>query len=217
MTTAARLRSIQTVGLALTTVVVASSLSLGLIVDCVHSASVPKKCESTQSVTVQDQKHESQVVATLVEPELNYMVYPLTSLVGNLKSPNSEDMTRLAQTVWGEARGCSIEEQAAVIWCIFNRVDDKRWPDTIEEVCVQSQFHGYDSKNPVEDGLYDLAVDVWYRWQLERAGEQNIGRILPNEYVFFHGDGIDNHFRTEYEHSGQYWDWSLESPYSQEG
>jgi len=54
----------------------------------------------------------------------------------------------------------------------------------------------------------ELAIDVLTRWL--NGGE---GRVLPEEYVFFHGDGVHNHFRIEYKHNGQYWDWSLDSPY----
>lgn len=127
------------------------------------------------------------------------------------------DITRLAQAVWGEARGVTSKaEQAAVIWCIFNRIDDPRWPDTIESVCVHSQFHGYGPDNPVEPELYDLALDVYARYYREKAGDGASGRTLPKEYVYFHGDGDVNHFRIEYESTGELWDWSLPSPYAED-
>lgn len=125
-----------------------------------------------------------------------------------------EDITRLAQTLWGECRGVkSKARQAAVVWCVLNRVDDPRWPDTIEEVCINSQFNGYDPSHPVDPELYDLALDVWQRWQREKAGETDVGRVLPAEYVFFHGDGRENHFRTDWEDMSTFWDWSLPDPY----
>lgn len=121
---------------------------------------------------------------------------------------------RMAQALYGEARGVeSKERQSAVIWCILNRVDDPRWPDTIEEVCIQSQFNGYDPNHPILPELYELTLDVYTRWIREKSGETNVGRTLPSEYVFFHGDGRENHFRTEYMDTGVYWDWSLENPY----
>ena len=127
------------------------------------------------------------------------------------------DITRLAQTVWGEARGVTSKaEQAAVIWCVFNRIDDPCWEDTIEEVCIASQFHGYDPDNPVEPELYDLALDVYARYYREKAGDGASGRTLPKEYVYFHGDGNVNHFRIEYESTGEFWDWSLPSPYAED-
>ena len=121
----------------------------------------------------------------------------------------------LAKTVYGEARGCSTTEQAAVIWCILNRVDDARdfWPDDIIGVAAQpEQFRGYDAGHPVTREHYELALDVIDRWQREKNGEADVGRVLPSEYLYFHGDGEHNHFRTAYA-GGQTWDWSLGSPY----
>ena len=39
-----------------------------------------------------------------------------------------------------------------------------------------------------------------------------IKRVLPPEYMWFHGDGRHNHFRDSYR-GGNRWDWSLDSPY----
>ena len=126
---------------------------------------------------------------------------------------NEADVEMLAKLVWGEARGCSATEQAAVIWTVLNRVDseDPIFPDTIQKVVTQPwQFVGYHPNHPVEQDKVELARDVLTRWLT--GGE---GRVLPKEYVFFHGDGIHNHFRKEFEHNGQYWDWSLGSPYEE--
>lgn len=123
----------------------------------------------------------------------------------------------IAKTVYGEARGCSATEQAAVVWCILNRVDDTSglWPDDIIGVATQdSQFHGYSESHPVEPELYALGLDVIARWQQEKAGESDVGRVLPKEYCYFTGDGLQNTFRTEWR-GGTTWDWSLPSPYEE--
>ena len=134
-------------------------------------------------------------------------------IVEDVEGPilNESDVEMLAKLVWGEARGCTTTEQAAVIWTVLNRVDseDPIFPDTIEEVVTQPfQFIGYDSSYPVEPDKVALVRDVLTRWLTDAAG-----RVLPKEYVFFHGDGVQNHFRIEFKHNGLYWDWSLESPY----
>lgn len=126
-----------------------------------------------------------------------------------------EDIIRMTKCLYGEARGCSKNEQAAVIWCILNRVDDPTFPDTIPKVCVYNQFNGYDPTNPVDPELYDLTLDVYTRWQREKNGDPNPGRTLPPEYLFFHGDGKHNYFRADYENTGVYWDWSLPDPYTE--
>lgn len=123
----------------------------------------------------------------------------------------------LARTMWGECRGCSTTEQAAVAWCVLNRVDDSRFPGDVVAVCDQkNQFDGYSPDYPVESDLLALAEDVLDRWEREKAGESSVGRVLPADYLYFEGDGVHNHFRQEYR-SGETWDWGLESPYDEKG
>ena len=114
----------------------------------------------------------------------------------------------LAKLVYGEASVFSITEQAAVIWCVLNRVD-AGYGDIISVVTAPHQFVGYRETNPVCDEYVWLAEDVLYRWQ--NGGS---GRVLPSEYLYFHGDGKRNHFRSEFK-STDYWDWSLPSPYKE--
>lgn len=126
-----------------------------------------------------------------------------------------EELERIAGTVWLEARGVpSKARQAAVVWCILNRLDDGSWGDTIAEVVVPGQFACSDSA-PVTDELLSLTADVCRRWQLERQGQRDVGRTLPADYLFFEGDGRENYFRTAYENTGEVWDWSLPDPYGE--
>lgn len=122
------------------------------------------------------------------------------------------DVEMLARLTWGEARGCTTTEQAAVMWCVLNRVDseDPLFPDTIQEVITQkNQFHGYNINNPIWPELEDLARDVLMRWLTNEEG-----RVLPLEYCWFSGDGSHNYFRDAYWlNKANIWDWSLESPY----
>lgn len=109
-----------------------------------------------------------------------------------------EDVVMVAKTLYGECRGCPAEEQAQVVWCILNRVDDPRFPDTIQGVIAQPyQFHGYSSSFPVWDNLADVARDVLTRWSYEKQGIA-VERELAPEYVFFTGNGTQNIFRTVY-------------------
>ncbi|MCM1296806.1 MAG: cell wall hydrolase [Muribaculaceae bacterium] len=120
----------------------------------------------------------------------------------------------MAKMLWGECRGCSRLQQAAAAWCALNRVDDPRWPNDVISVITQPcQFYGYDQGNPVTQELLDVANDVLARWELEKAGQYDSGRVLPKDYVFFTGDGVLNHFRTDFADTGSCWDWSLPSPY----
>ncbi len=120
----------------------------------------------------------------------------------------------LAKMLWGECRGCGTTSQAGSAWCALNRVDDPRWSDDLITVITQpSQFFGYDESHPVDPGLLALAEDVLSRYHAEKAGDGDAGRVLPKEYVYFTGDGTDNYFRKEFADTGDYWDWSMASPY----
>ena len=135
--------------------------------------------------------------------------------IPNIEKKYKNEIPYIARTVWGEARGCSKTEQAAVIWCILNRVDSsiRYMPDNIIDVVTQKhQFLGYVKTFPVTKKIRELVIDVLTRWEMEKAGVENVGRVLPPEYMWFHGDGWHNHFRDAYR-GGNRWDWSLDSPY----
>jgi len=127
-----------------------------------------------------------------------------------------EDVQVLAKVVYGEALVTRSDmEMAAVVWCILNRVDsgDPFYPESIIEVATQEkQFHGYSPDHPVDQHIEWLVRDVLDRWAAEKNGAEDVGRVLPADYLFFWGDGRQNHFTQEY-HKGAEWDWSLPNPY----
>ena len=118
----------------------------------------------------------------------------------------------IGRTIWGEAEGVKSEaERAAVAWCILNRVDDTG--KTIEEVVTApKQFHGYRPEGECPQRHLDLAADVLTRWMAEKDGAEDVGRVLPADYLYFIGDGERNHFSIKYQ-STDFWDWSLTDPY----
>lgn len=117
--------------------------------------------------------------------------------------PDPVEVTALAQTLYGECRGCSKLQQKAVCWCIFNRVDDDRFPDSIlEVVSAPLQFQGYSSNNPIWNNLYIVAEQCIMNWH----NDQN--RILDSDMLWFSGyDGI-NHFRNAwlFEDATKFWE-----------
>lgn len=131
-------------------------------------------------------------------------------------SVSSQEATMLAQLVWHEARYVSTEEQAAVMWCALNRVDSDNplFPDTLYGVLTQpGQFEGYQPEYPVDPELYELACDVLARHSLEQQGVRNVGRTLPPNYYWYHGDGYENYFRTSFNDFSQPYRWTLPDPY----
>ena len=109
-----------------------------------------------------------------------------------------DDVAEVAKMLWGEARGCTRDNQIKCAWVVCNRVDDERFPNTIQGVLSQpSQFHGYDPTFPVTDELYDVAFDVLTRWSDEKQGIP-VRRELPSSFLWFTGNGVENIFREVY-------------------
>ena len=87
--------------------------------------------------------------------------------------------------------------------------------ESTKEVMTLEKYYGVDNSNDlpkVEDEVLEVSNDVVIRWLLEKEGFSNVGRVLPNDYLFFAGRNGLNYFRKNY-HSKEYWDWSLQSPY----
>lgn len=121
-----------------------------------------------------------------------------------------ESAKYLANVAWGEARGCSVTEQAAVMWCVLNRVDSPVFPDSVKEVVTQpNQFDGYSENNPITSSLLGLANDVMTYWD----SKDDSGRVLPGEYLYFLGDGSHNYFYTTWGDTSNPYNWTLQSPY----
>lgn len=134
-----------------------------------------------------------------------------------------EDVIVLTKMLYGEARGVTELnvggrcvstkcQQAAVIWTVLNRYD-AGYSDSISQVVTApKQFVGYRESNPVDDELMDLVKDVLDRWNNEKHGETDVGRVLPADYLWFRGDGKYNHFRNSY-NGGTRWNWEMEDIY----
>lgn len=144
-----------------------------------------------------DKPEEPQAVA----PEVNADGLCTVTVV---KAPEYEmyfteaDVVALAKMLYGEARGCTVDNQMKCVWCVLNRVDDPRFPNTIiGAVSAPGQFYGYSPSFPVWDNLYAVALDVLTRWSMEKQGAEVV-RELPSGYLWFTGDGETNHFREDY-------------------
>lgn len=123
------------------------------------------------------------------------------------------EIKMLAKLIYREARGInSTDQKAAVVWCVLNRVDNGNYGSSISKVITAKHQFAWVPKTPVKEEFYNLAEDVIIRWFLEKEGLDNVGRVLPNDYLFFAGRNGLNYFRKNY-HSKEYWDWSLQSPY----
>lgn len=120
------------------------------------------------------------------------------------KAAIPDELAELAgRAIWGEAGGIQDEAQrAAVVWCACNRAD--AWDMEIGDVLNVDAFHGLAIKGEVPAEHVELARDVLARWTLEAEGWQDVGRVLPERFLYFEGDGRINHYSTEYG-GGEYW------------
>ena len=133
-----------------------------------------------------------------VEPEQPEAPEPSEAPVYYEMYFTEDDVAAMAKMLWGEARGCTRDNQIKCAWVVVNRVDDERFPDTIQGVLSQpSQFHGYDPTYPVTSELYDVAFDVLTRWSYEKQGVP-VRRELEKSYLWFTGNGVENIFREVY-------------------
>lgn len=121
----------------------------------------------------------------------------------------------LARMLYGEDRSddWSVEgvmRKAAVVQVALNRLD--AWGGELfgrdDAIVRYSQFHGYESSNPVEDWAMDVVNLVCDGWELEQAGEPNYWRVLPTHYLYFGSTGSSvNRFRDQYDcRVATYWD-----------
>ena len=120
------------------------------------------------------------------------------------KAAVPDELAELAgRAIWGEAGGIQDEAQrAAVVWCACNRAD--AWDMELGEVLTVDQFHGLAIRGEVPAEHVELARDVLARWAMEHEGWMDVGRILPERFLYFEGDGRINHYSTEYGR-GEYW------------
>lgn len=122
------------------------------------------------------------------------------------------EIQMIAKVMLNEAGGVPNQAHiAAVGWCILNRVDAGY--GSLSAVITASGQFAWNPNTIVRDDLYWLAKDVVTRWILEKKGFINVGRVLPMDYLWFTGDGVDNNFRCQFD-VFDYWNWSWASPYN---
>lgn len=170
----------------------------------------PRSYDVVQIVPVTEEPHTpAESIPAIQEPE---PVTPAPATVAEQITIPAYAAEMIGRTIWGEAGGVTDPaERAAVAWCILNRVDE--WNASIRAiVTAPDQFHGYRPEGDCPQEHIDMAEDVLARWAAEKAGADDVGRVLPAEYLYFWGDGKQNHFRTHWK-GNNYWDWSMTSPY----
>ena len=173
------------------------------------------------------------IVGVLPEPEPQPQPQPITAedwygvapedleeRLQGLYIPTVAEVDRVTKMMPGEFNSPSITERAQPVWTALNRIDsddrDFKSIKTLTKAITPGAFHGYRSNRAVRSEYRDLAIDVITRWLNEKLGFEDIGRVLPAEYLFFEGTGKHNIYRTTWRSSNpecKFYDNSLPSPY----
>jgi hypothetical protein len=140
---------------------------------------------------------DNPVAAPLAEAEAVYEEPELPAL----PEIDEADAALLARLIWAEARGVKSEkERAAVAWCVLNRVDDADFAgDTVQAVVTREGQFADIAPAPVREAHLATARSVLIAYADEKEGiaREGFERCLPEQYVFFWGDGKRNHFRDK--------------------
>ena len=142
----------------------------------------------------------------------NSQVAEITYPEGYTPYYNPYTVKLLAQMIYGEG-GRTIEQKAAACYTVFWQYNTGA--GSIKHI-LESWYYGYSSRNPVVEEYYELAMDVYIRYDMYQCGYtlEECGIVLPPDYRYFNGNGTDNTFRNHWNHQkATYWKWSLPSPY----
>jgi spore germination cell wall hydrolase CwlJ-like protein len=102
------------------------------------------------------------------------------------------EVDMLARMVWGEALGCSEEEQALCVWTAINRLEDGRFGGSIAEVLTApGQFAGYSRKNPVAREIREVVKKCLTTWMRGESAPLLAPYAKKRPYLYFDGGHLD--------------------------
>lgn len=168
--------------------------------------------ETTVAQSYEQESRDERVVEEVVSEATETTVTDIKAEQIYIQYYTEQDAIDIAKVLYTECRGVkSVTEQACVAWTVLNRVD--QCDSTISSIVRAPHQYAFYESTPVDSELLSLAYNVLDRWNREKNGDTNVGRVLPMEYTFFEGDGYHNYFRDNFDGSYNIWDYSLESPY----
>lgn len=155
--------------------------------------------KSTDTETVTEVVEEIDIPTT--EKPVGFTNEHLEYYKGIVELSYATELDRVCKCTVGEYNDVSNYNQCAGVgWCICGRVDaGYGWFD---KVITVGQFNGYSPYNTYPQELYDICLDVMARWLATHDGwtDEEVGRVLPPEYLWFTGNHPDrcNWFRNAY-------------------
>ena len=148
-----------------------------------------RKALETYAVWLDEYKAEQEMLAVKAVEEDPYTI-----------QLNSE-AEMLAKILYG-VKDNKTDDLRTYCWCVFNRVENKAFPDTLEDVIAQpNQWMRYDATNPIIESLYQIARQELDKWHSDSH------RPVSSDYVFMNWSKSDICLRDNfYEGSGtHYW------------
>ena len=156
---------------------------------CIGARIGQRKALETYAMWFEDYKAEQEMLAVKAIEEDPYTI----QLNGEAEM--------LAKVLYG-VKDNDTDDLRTYCWCVFNRVENNAFPDTLEDVISQpSQWMRYDTTNPVIESLYKIAREELDSWHTSTH------RPCSYDYVFMNWSRSDICLRDNfYEGSGtHYW------------
>lgn len=152
---------------------------------------------------------EDKYTPEVERPELN--TYPTFEDVLSEKMAAVDQLVAevAGRLIWGEGGAVSdAANRHAALWTAINRVD--AWGGTLlERMTEENAFHGLGVVGDVPERFVQEARLIIALWEMEREGwiipVGDFPAGLPERFLFFEGDGVTNHFSTNFG-GGEYWD-----------
>lgn len=96
--------------------------------------------------------------------------------------------TMIATLVMAEAGNQDLTGKRLVVDVVLNRVDDPRFPNTIEGVIYEEGQFEPMTNGAFEEAMWTITPDCF------KAVEMEWNQRLNYDYLWFYGDGVRNHF-----------------------
>lgn len=167
------------------------------------SAMVARKTEKRVRAEMTVQFEQEMIAAENARKEAESAARFLSG-EASLAAQMRTEATDIAKVLYA-VRNNSKDDKITNVWCILNRVDNKAYPDSVEEVCKQpQQWMGYSEDNPVLDDLFQLAysqLEIWH------GGT----RPVSDDFIYLAWSPSEITIRDSWEYSSKTHTWRAES------
>lgn len=151
-------RFIRRYGLALAAILAFAIYTVGL---CVVTGSIVRR----NTLSEMETQYRAKMQAYIDDQEQQRMAAGLLTGEASRQAGMELEAREISRVLYG-IKDNSENDLRTCVWCILNRVDNAGYPNSVYEVCSQSQqWMGYSPENPVLDNLYKIAhseLDTWY-------------------------------------------------------